>query len=82
MFFFLLLSPVLVPLIGVIVRAVLWLICLPFKAIGAVFKGISKRREERQRLKREKAYEEAWDAYEETEYDLGDFEDYDGEYWL
>ncbi|MDE5618592.1 MAG: hypothetical protein K2I79_03810, partial [Clostridia bacterium] len=38
----LVLSPVIVPILTFLVKALLWLITLPFKAIGAVFKGIGE----------------------------------------
>ena len=55
--------PVISPILGVIVKGVVWIICLPFKCIGVLFKSIGKgvkkcknrRREESERkIEREK----------------------------
>lgn len=46
-----LLYPVISPILGFIVKGLLWLITAPFKAIGALFKGIGKAANKRKRGK-------------------------------
>ena len=80
MFIFLLLSPILIPLLGFIVKAVLWLICLPFKAIGAVFR-TGKRRQRKQKETRHKPPELNGNVSpEEVDYYLDSF-DWDSVDW-
>ncbi len=79
-FIFLLLSPILIPLLGFIVKAVLWLICLPFKAIGAVFR-TGKRRQRKQKETRHKPPELNGNVSpEEVDYYLDSF-DWDSVDW-
>lgn len=46
-----LLYPIISPILGFIVRGILWVILLPFRAIGALFKGIGKAANKRKRGK-------------------------------